>query len=100
MTPPDIVLKAQCLDTNYSLLGWNEPAIDVYDTFAEERSREEVQAISDKLHELLINRVSDGEMVQDLGKLVQDALSAHVENMFGEDGGDLTQSQEMLDVPQ
>jgi DNA mismatch repair protein MutL len=100
LTPPDIVLKAQCLDTNYLLLGWNEPAIDVYDVFAEDRSQEEVQAISDKLHELLINSVSDGEMVQDLGKLVQDALSAHAENMFAEDGGDVTQSQEMLDVPQ
>jgi hypothetical protein len=100
MTPPDILLKAQSLDTNHSLLGWNEPAIDAYDTFAEERSKEEVKAMSDKLHELLINRVSDGEMVQDLGKLVQDALSAHVENMFAEDGGDLTPSQEMLDVTQ
>jgi DNA mismatch repair protein MutL len=100
MTPPDILLKAQSLDTNHSLLGWNEPAIDAYDTFAEERSKEEVKAMSDKLHELLINRVSDGEMVQDLGKLVQDALSAHVENMFVEDGGDLTPSQEMLDVTQ
>jgi DNA mismatch repair protein MutL len=100
LTASDISLKARCLDTNYSLLGWNEPAIDAYDVFAEERSKEEVQAMSDKLHELLINRVSDGEMVDDLGKLVQDALSAHAENMFAEDGGDLTQSQEMLDVAQ
>lgn len=90
------------MHASHSLLGWNEPAIDACDVFAEERSSDEVQAIADKLHELLINKVSDGEMVQDLGRLVDAALTAHAERFTAEDdgGGDLTSSQEMLDVPQ
>jgi DNA mismatch repair protein MutL len=100
ITPEHMALKGQDLDPSYSLLGWNEPAIDAYDVFAEERNQDEVRAMGDKLHELLINRVSDGEMVQDLGKLVDAALSAHAESFTAEDGEDLTPSQEMLDVTQ
>jgi DNA mismatch repair protein MutL len=100
ITSSDITRKAQDMDAGYSLLGWNEPAIDAYDVFAEERSKDEVQAMADRLRELLINRVSDGETVQDLGQLVDAALSAHAESLSAEDGegGDLTPSQEMLDV--
>jgi hypothetical protein len=94
----DLALKEQSLDLGYSLLEWNEPAIDAYDVFAEERSQDEIQAISDKLHELLINRVSDGDMVRDLGKLVEAALFTHAENMNTEDGEDPTPSQQMLDI--
>lgn len=100
VTSADIELKAQDLEPSYSLIGWNEPAIDAYDVFAEERSKDEVQAMADKLHELLINRVSDGEMVQDLGKMVDAALSAHAESFTAEDGEDLMPSQEMLDIAQ
>lgn len=100
ITPSDMTRKAQDIDAGISLLGWNEPAIDAYDVFAEERSKDEVQAMADKLHELLINRVSDGEMVQDLGQLVDVALSAHAEKFTAEDGKDLTLSQEMLDIPE
>lgn len=100
MTLSDIALEERHLDSSYSLLGWNEPALDAYEVFAEERNEEDVKAISDKLHELLINRVSDGEMVQDLGKMVEAALSTHAENMVADDGEDLTPSQEMLDVSQ
>jgi DNA mismatch repair protein MutL len=94
----DLAPKEQSLDLGYSLLEWNEPAIDAYDVFAEERSQDEIQAISDKLHELLINRVSDGDMVRDLGKLVEAALFTHAENMNTEDGEDPTPSQQMLDI--
>jgi DNA mismatch repair protein MutL len=100
ITPTDIARTAQDMDPGYSLLGWNEPAVDAYDVFAEERSKDEVQAMAGKLHELLINRVSDGDMVQDLGQLVDAALSAHAEKFTAEDGEDLTPSQEMLDVPE
>jgi DNA mismatch repair protein MutL len=102
ITSSDITRTAQDMDAGYSLLGWNEPAIDAYDVFAEERSKDEVQAMADRLRELLINRFSDGETVQDLGQLVGAALSAHAESLSAEDGegGDLTPSQEMLDVPE
>lgn len=100
ITSSDIALKGQDMDANYSLLGWNEPAIDAYDVFAEERSKDEVQIMADKLHELLINRVSDGEMAQDLGQLVDAAVSAHADRFTAEDEEDLTASQEMLDGPQ
>jgi len=100
ITFSDISRTTQDMDASYSLLGWNEPAIDAYDIFAKERSKYEVQAMADKLHELLINRVSDGEMVQDLGQLVNAALTAHAEKFTAEDGEDPTSSQEMLDVPQ
>jgi DNA mismatch repair protein MutL len=100
ITSSNIAQTAQDIDTGYSLLGWNEPAIDAYDIFAEERSKDEVQAMAEKLRELLINRVSDGDMVQDLGQLVDAALSAHAESFAAEDGEDPTASQEMLDVPE
>jgi hypothetical protein len=79
-----------------SLLRWNEPAIEAYDVFAEVQSQEDLRAISDKLGELLINKFSDGEMVQDLGELVETALSTHVERMAAE-LEEVTPSQEMLD---
>ena len=100
ITSTDMALKEQTLEPGHSLLGWNEPAIDSYDAFAEERSKDEVSVIADRLHELLVNRVSDGEMVQNLGELVDVALSAHAESLTMEDGDDLTPSQEMLNVPQ
>ncbi|GAB7334025.1 hypothetical protein MBLNU13_g06118t1 [Cladosporium sp. NU13] len=99
ITPSDIMRTAENMDAGYSLLGWNEPAIDAYDVFAEERSIDEVQAMADKLHELLIKRVSGGEMVLDLGHLVDAALTAHAERFTVQGGEDLTSSQEMLDVP-
>jgi hypothetical protein len=98
--PSDVALQSQNIDSRYSLLGWNEPAIDAYDIFAEERSKDEVQAMAEKLHELLINKVSDGEMVQDLGHLLDAAFSARAEILTAEDEEDLTASQEMLDGPQ
>jgi hypothetical protein len=98
--PSDVALQSQNIDSRYSLLCWNEPAIDAYDIFAEERGKDEVQAMAEKLHELLINKVSDGEMVQDLGHLLDAAFSARAESLTAEDEEDLTASQEMLDGPQ
>jgi hypothetical protein len=92
----DIAKLESGIDLDYSLLRWNEPAIEAYDVFAEVQSQEDIRAISDKLGELLINKVSDGEMVQDLGELVKSALSAHVETMTA-DMEEITPSQEMLD---
>lgn len=97
MTTAELALEGQILESSYSFLGWNVPAIDAYDVFAEDRSEAEIEAISKKLHELLINKVSDGEMVQDLGKMVSAALSAHKQNTRVEDEGGDAPSQEMLD---
>jgi len=92
----DIAKLESGIDLDYSLLRWNEPAIEAYDVFAEVQSQEDIRAISDKLGELLINKVSDEEMVQDLGELVKTALSTHVEMMTAE-MEEITPSQEMLD---
>jgi DNA mismatch repair protein MutL len=95
-SPADIAKLESTIDSDYSLLRWNEPAFEAYDVFAEARSQEDLRAIKDKLSELLINKVSDGEMVQDLGALVETALSTHMESMAA-DIEEVTPSQEMLD---
>ena len=74
------------VDEERSLVGWNEPALDTYDAFATMPNAIEVQSLAAKLHELLINRVSDGEMVQDLGVLVGDAFAAHVKEVEDANG--------------
>jgi DNA mismatch repair protein MutL len=94
--PADIAKLESAIDSDYSLLRWNETAIEPYDVFAGVQSEEDLRAISDKLSELLINKVSDGEMVQHLGGLVKTALSAHTERMAAE-LEEVTPSQEMLD---
>lgn len=96
-TAADIAKLESAIDSDYSLLRWNEPAIEAYDAFAE--VQEDSRAISGKLSELLINKVSDGEMVQDLSELVKNVLSTHIEKMTAELEG-VMPSQEMLDVAQ
>ena len=95
-SPADIAKLESTIESDYSLLRWNEPAFEAYDVFAEARSQEDLKAISDKLSELLINKVSDGEMVQDLSALVETALSTHMESMAAE-LEEVTPSQVMLD---
>lgn len=99
LTSASIASQSQDLEPSYSIIGWNEPALDAYDTFAEEHSQDDVQIMSTKLRKLLISRVSDGEMVQDVGDLVKTALDKRAETMLTQDEF-LTQSQEMLDVSQ
>ncbi|KAK3719033.1 hypothetical protein LTR37_004597 [Vermiconidia calcicola] len=69
------------IDEGLSLLNWNEPSLDAYDTFAITPDPRKIQEMAGKLQELLINRVSDGEMVQDLGRLVRNAFAAHEERV-------------------
>ena len=59
------------IDEEASLLGWNQPAVNAYDAFASLTAGASMNAICIKLHELLINKVSDGEMVQSLEELVR-----------------------------
>lgn len=80
-TVPDVATQCHDLELKDSILAWNEPAVEAHNGFAEERSQEDVQAMSEKLRQLLIQKVSDGEMAQDLGLLVQNALAAHAAEM-------------------
>ena len=64
---------AACL----SLLNWDEPSLDAYDVFATVKDPHEMTWTADTLKELLINRVCDREMVQDLRELVPTAFAAH-----------------------
>lgn len=97
ITSSDIARQSHEVELKDSFLGWNEPAVEACDAFAEEHRRGDVQVMSDKLHELLINRVSDGEMVQDLGLLVRNALDAHVAGIAAQEQKG-PPSQEMLEV--
>ena len=72
-------------DRGLSLLEWNERAIDTYSTFDGMPADLEMETMTAKLYELLIDRVSDAEMVQDLGSLVQDAFHARAESTVDED---------------
>ncbi|KAK4565523.1 hypothetical protein LTR86_004140 [Recurvomyces mirabilis] len=62
------------LDEDASLVGWNEPAIEMHSAFAGLTDGTAVHDLSGKLRELLIDQVSDAEMVQDLEELVANAL--------------------------
>ncbi|TKA83759.1 hypothetical protein B0A55_00061 [Friedmanniomyces simplex] len=64
------------IDEEATLLGWNQPAVDAYDALAVTPDAAEVGLVAGRLQELLINHVSDGEMVQNLGELIQSAFMA------------------------
>lgn len=76
-TTPDVINLVDGIDHGRSLLGWNQTTGDTGCTFAAIRDASEIKDLTAKLYELLVNRISDGEMVQDLGMLVQKAFSAH-----------------------
>ncbi|KAI6874953.1 hypothetical protein KC338_g984 [Hortaea werneckii] len=74
------------VDEDRSLLWYNQPAVDAYDVFTHAPPNASgMSTLAAQLHELLINRVSDGEMVQDLGELVREAFAAREEGEADED---------------
>ena len=75
-TVREVSRLADCVNQEKSLLGWGENTADAYGAFANS-STENMQDLSARLHQVLVNRVSDGEMVQDLGVLVQNAFDAY-----------------------
>ncbi|KAK0321055.1 hypothetical protein LTR82_007972 [Friedmanniomyces endolithicus] len=77
MTSVDEVSRlAGKMDEEATFLEWSQTAVDAYDTFAITLNTMEVEVMAERLRELLINHVSDGEMMQDLTKLVREAISA------------------------
>ncbi|KAK0259988.1 hypothetical protein B0A54_09473 [Friedmanniomyces endolithicus] len=64
------------MDEEATFLEWSQAAVVAYDTFAITPNAMEVEVMAERLRELLINHVPDGEMVQDLPKLVREAISA------------------------
>ncbi|KAI7207904.1 hypothetical protein KC333_g9320 [Hortaea werneckii] len=74
------------VDEDRSLLWYNQPAVDAYDIFTHAPpDTSGMSALAAHLQELLINRVSDGEMVQDLGELVRGAYAAREKGNAGDD---------------
>ncbi|KAI6902947.1 hypothetical protein KC318_g7207 [Hortaea werneckii] len=74
------------VDEDRSLLWYNQPAVDAYDIFTHAPpDASGTSTLAAQLQELLINRVSDGEMVQDLGELVRGAFAAREEGNAGDD---------------
>ncbi|KAK3675668.1 hypothetical protein LTR78_004309 [Recurvomyces mirabilis] len=68
---------ARKLDEDASLLGWNEHATGLHSAFAGLTDGDAVHDLSGKLRELMINRLSDGEMALDLDELVANALRSN-----------------------
>ncbi|KAI6839339.1 hypothetical protein KC340_g12186 [Hortaea werneckii] len=91
----DVSCWAGRVDEDRSLLWYNQPAVDAYDIFTHAPPDAlGMSTLAAQLHELLINRVSDGEMVQDLGELVRGAFAAREksnagDNEYERDDGDL-----------
>nr|OQO28435.1 hypothetical protein B0A51_02984 [Rachicladosporium sp. CCFEE 5018] len=75
----DIVVAQRRCETGHTLLDWSRSAVDLEDTFATIESHDEIAQLGRKVRELLINRVNDGDMVQDLGELIGTAFSRHRE---------------------
>ncbi|KAK6429049.1 hypothetical protein LTR95_014807, partial [Oleoguttula sp. CCFEE 5521] len=70
----DVVVAQRRCETEHTLLDWSRSAVDMEDPFATIESDDEIAQLGRKVHELLINRANDGEMVQDLGKLIGHAV--------------------------
>ncbi|OQN97267.1 hypothetical protein B0A48_16809 [Cryoendolithus antarcticus] len=70
----DIVVAQRRGETEHTLLDWSRSAVDLEDTFATIESHDAIAQLGRKVRELLINRVNDGEMVQDLGELIGIAI--------------------------
>ena len=70
----EIQQQACWTDQGKSWLGWSESTMDAYDAFT--MASENMHDLTARLHDVLVNRVSDGQMVQDLGVLVQNAMTA------------------------
>ncbi|GAB1736535.1 hypothetical protein NU219Hw_g7682t1 [Hortaea werneckii] len=65
------------VDEDRSLLWYNQPAVDAYDILTHAPpDASGIITLAAQLQGLLINRVSDGEMVQDLEELVRSAFAA------------------------
>ena len=72
-----VSVMAANIDQERSTVGWNEAAVDGRDIFTVMSDTAELEEITVKLHELLRKHVPDGEMVQDLGVVLQGAFAAH-----------------------
>ncbi|KAI7358666.1 hypothetical protein KC354_g9600 [Hortaea werneckii] len=82
----DVSCWAGRVDEDCSLLWYNQPAVDAYDIFTHAPPDAlGMSTLAAQLHELLINRVSDGEMVQDLGELVRGAFAAREKSNASDD---------------
>jgi DNA mismatch repair protein MutL len=70
----DIARLAGKIDEECSIAGSKEPVTDMYAALTVKPSSNMISQWTANLHQLLVHRVSDGEMVQDLGVLVSSAF--------------------------
>jgi DNA mismatch repair protein MutL len=68
--------KAYASDTD-AYLGWSKPLTNFCDVFSTMKDPRLISRMADKLRQLLVNRVSGREMVQDLSELLHGALTRH-----------------------
>ncbi|KAK6434427.1 hypothetical protein LTR95_009391 [Oleoguttula sp. CCFEE 5521] len=70
----DVVVAQRRCDIQHTLLDWSRSAVDLEDIFATIESHDEIAQLGRQVHELLINRVNDCDMVQDSGELIGTAI--------------------------
>lgn len=87
----EIACSAGKIDGAWSLSGYSEPAVGSHDAFASVLHNGDVLGITAKLHDLLVNKVCDGEMTQDLGGLVHAAFASW-------DSGGFRQEEDNVDA--
>ena len=66
------------IDEEYSVTQWKLTGIDTYAAFTDRPSPEALFILTESLRGLLASRVSAGEMLQDLGNMVSNAIDAHL----------------------
>lgn len=66
------------IDEDLSIPAWKQPTVRMYDAFAPKPSSDEISCLTASLRDLLVARVSDGDMVGDLEAFVTNAFDAHI----------------------
>ncbi|WPH02666.1 Hypothetical protein R9X50_00553200 [Acrodontium crateriforme] len=75
---PTDAFENPMIGENNFVLGWKELSIYSYHAFDPSPEGPELKTITSRLHSLLVSKVSDGEMVQDLGEILRKALTEAV----------------------
>ena len=88
LVPSMIVISqlAQRIEQETPSLQVTQPAVDTFNAIAGTPDQDELRIITAKLRELLVHRVSDGEMVQDLGELVRQAFATRGRGIAVDEG--------------
>ena len=71
--------RSEHLDHRRSLASWHVSATDLEDAFSGLAGSMEMQELTTRLRHLLVERVSGGEMVENLEEVVESAVARHID---------------------